>query len=79
MTTPRQGKPPKSAADLAERVPGMPRFSVEVPRPLLRSVDAEATRHDRSRVAEVRVLLGEAIEARRAARKESEKKDSAEA
>lgn len=77
MTTPRQGKPQKSAADLAERVPGMPRFSVEVPVALLKRIDAEAQRADRSRIAEVRVLLGEATEARRMARKEGEKKDAA--
>lgn len=68
MATPRAGKPQKQAEDLAVRRNGWPRFSIEVPVALLRKVDAEATRGDRSRAAEVRVLLAEAIEARRTQR-----------
>jgi metal-responsive CopG/Arc/MetJ family transcriptional regulator len=44
----------------------MPRFSIEVPADLLAQIDEEATRDDRSRIAEIRVLLGEALAARRA-------------
>ena len=64
-TRARQGKPPKPAADLARRIPGMPRWSQEAPDALLKRIDAEAARNDRSRNAEVRVLLDEALEARR--------------
>jgi len=44
----------------------MPRFTVELPAELVASIDEEARRDDRSRIAEIRVLLGEAIAARRA-------------
>jgi hypothetical protein len=44
----------------------MPRFTVELPADLVVQIDAEATRNDRSRIAEIRVLLGEAVAARRA-------------
>lgn len=70
MSTQKPGKPAKSAADLAARVPGMPRFSVEVPAPLLKRVDTAAKRNDRSRNAEVRVLLAEALDARKRAEEE---------
>ena len=46
----------------------MPRFSVEMPADLLAQIDEEATIDDRSRIAEIRVLLGEAVAARRAVR-----------
>jgi hypothetical protein len=44
----------------------MPRFSIEVPADVLAQIDAEAAGNDRSRIAEIRVLLGEALAARRA-------------
>ena len=44
----------------------MPRFSIEMPVDLLAQIDEEAIRDDRSRIAEIRVLLGEAIATRRA-------------
>jgi hypothetical protein len=79
MQTPRQGKPQKSAADLARRVPGMARWSQEAPDALLKRIDAEARRNDRSRNAEVRTLLADGLDARKAARAAeiaTEKKDA---
>ena len=73
----REGRPPLPAADVAQRVPGSPRWSQEAPEAMLRRIDAEAKRHDRSRNAEVRVLLAEALDARRARKVEAERKDAA--
>jgi metal-responsive CopG/Arc/MetJ family transcriptional regulator len=48
----------------------MPRFSIEMPASLLRRIDAASKRNLRSRNAEVRVLLGEALDARKRAEEE---------
>lgn len=76
MQTPRKGKPQKSSADLAQRVPGMARWSQEAPEALAAMVDAEAARNDRSRNAEVRVLLADALKAR-GAKRAAEKSEAA--
>lgn len=59
------GKPAKSAAKLASRTEGMPRFSIEIPEDLLTTIDGLAVADARSRNAEIRVLLGEAVAARK--------------
>lgn len=61
------GRPEKRPDELAGRKGSkLKRFSIEVPLELAMAVDQEASRNDRSRVAETRVLLAEALEARRA-------------
>lgn len=59
-----QGKPPLPASSLATRVPGMARPNVEVDVATLAEIDRHAKAHDRSRAAEIRVLLAEALAAR---------------
>ena len=66
------GKPQKPAADLAARRPGLARPNVEVSLATLKEIDREATRNQRSRSAEIRVLLSEALAARRGKRAEVE-------
>lgn len=58
------GKPAKSAADVAARVPGMPKFSLEMQEQLLARVDVAAAGDARRRNGEIRVLLAEALDAR---------------
>lgn len=79
MTTTRQGKPQKPADEIAERVEGMRRFSVELPTALLEDVDAEARRADRGRQGQIRVLLDAAIRALKEERRAAKKKDAASA
>lgn len=66
--TPREGKPQKPATDLADAPDGGKRWTQNAPLPLVAALDREATMNDRSRTAEVRMLLGEALAARRASR-----------
>lgn len=53
-----------SADELTRRKRGMPRFSVEMPRALLARVDDAAKVNLRSRNAELRILVNEALDAR---------------
>lgn len=64
MQAKKVGRPATPTQDVAQRIPGMPRFSIEVPLQMLTRVDLEAAHHDRSRNAEIRVLLGEALDRR---------------
>jgi len=64
------GRPPVSADQLARRVEGMARFSIELPDDLLADVEASAARDERSRIAQIRVLLGEALAARKKSSRE---------
>jgi hypothetical protein len=73
MSTPRIGRPSKSARALASRRRAHPRWSQDAPVALVEAVDAEARRNDRSRNAEVRVLLADALDARNQQRNEAEK------
>ena len=53
------GRPPKAASALAAGTrAGMRRFSLELPEHLLVELDERAERNERSRNAEIRVLLG---------------------
>ena len=60
MTSKRSaGRPPKPASALAAGArAGMRRFSLELPEHLLCELDERAERNERSRNAEIRVLLG---------------------
>jgi hypothetical protein len=60
----RDGRPTKPADEIASRIEGMRRFSIELTDEQLAKVDREADLDDRSRNAEIRVLLAEALAAR---------------
>jgi len=56
------GRPPKAASALAAGTrAGTRRFSIELPEHLLVELDERALRNERSRNAEIRVLLGETL------------------
>ena len=63
------GRPPKPARLLAAGTrAGMRRFSIELPEHLLVELDERAERNERSRNAEIRVLLGGIVDGEKSAR-----------
>ncbi len=64
------GRPQKPSAELSRpRAAKYARITVEVTDVLLTALEAEAKREQRSRVVMARVLLAEALEARKRARR----------